>query len=798
MNGQTLMNKTIFYALIVIVVLALFLNKDDKTNEEVKQDVVTEKTGKDNSYYKTTSKDAIGDDIPITREEVVNSIALSLYATSEIDSVVADEMFTDVDKDSELNKKLFLLRDKNLFGKEGEFRPKEIVSLSECENLVKALNKNTNINLQVTEENKESDVSYALWNNILQSLLSEMSTKGSMYDTFGVTNATFTVLATNENNKEIPKNYIVTEYGIKKISFINYENFVNKSINTLIKDDVIIMANAKVSDKPTINSALVVSNVDDKMTIFTGGVYRTYNIEKPLGDNYTNKLVNFAIHDNVAKDISLTTEEYIQEIKMKDKDKVVFKDKTYNYLKSDEFKKVKIYDLSGDEAKFSSLNNVFVGEDNVKFFIKDNYIVGGVIYKKKDNENIRVALNDSSFNNLYFKEVAFSGNLSYEGKGAKEVTIKADKMKENEVKTIKSNSEITFDTIKRDVGVPSYSGSFDVIKTDKGLVVVNDVSMNEYLKKVVPSEMPSTYSEEALKAQAVTARSFAYTQAKGQTYEKVGADVDDSVLSQVYNNCKTAESSDKAVESTKGEMLKYDDKVITTNFFSTSSGYTANSGDVWANNKSQKFPAETPVYLQEQSMLEGGKKIDFSNEDEVLKFYKNKDLTAVDSDLSWFRWNTTLSYADITSNINTVIPDRIKTAPFMFTINETNFNKFNFGNIKSIEVVDRADSGLLREVCIKSDKYTLNVKGEYNIRKVFSPSKSTIVRKDNSKVENYSILPSAYISIVQNKDSVDIFGGGNGHGVGMSQNGAERMSMNGKSYREILEFFYTDAEVSGL
>ena len=123
--------------------------------------------------------------------------------------------------------------------------------------------------------------------------------------------------------------------------------------------------------------------------------------------------------------------------------------------------------------------------------------------------------------------------------------------------TIKPDGEegITICSIERSQGQPVYSGSLEIKKESDGLVLINELYLEDYLKKVVPSEMPASYEKEALKAQAVCARTYAYRQIQGNTYGQYGAHVDDSTSFQVYNNITTSERTDQAVDETYGQML---------------------------------------------------------------------------------------------------------------------------------------------------------------------------------------------------------------------------------------------------
>jgi stage II sporulation protein D len=119
-----------------------------------------------------------------------------------------------------------------------------------------------------------------------------------------------------------------------------------------------------------------------------------------------------------------------------------------------------------------------------------------------------------------------------------------------------------------------YRGKIVVSVIGKQLEVVDVVGLEAYLKGVVPSEMPSTWSPEALKAQAVAARSYALANlTKDRDFDLYG-----DTRSQVYGglDAESTAASD-AVDATKGEVVLYRGKVATTYFFSTSGGRTASS-----------------------------------------------------------------------------------------------------------------------------------------------------------------------------------------------------------------------------
>ena len=99
----------------------------------------------------------------------------------------------------------------------------------------------------------------------------------------------------------------------------------------------------------------------------------------------------------------------------------------------------------------------------------------------------------------------------------------------------------------------------EIMLEEDGLLLLNEVDLEEYLKRVVPSEMPSTYELEALKAQAGLRQNLRLAaDSQGSAYSEYGAHVDDSTNFQVYNNTETFDSTNAAVNETFGQLLAYE------------------------------------------------------------------------------------------------------------------------------------------------------------------------------------------------------------------------------------------------
>ena len=131
------------------------------------------------------------------------------------------------------------------------------------------------------------------------------------------------------------------------------------------------------------------------------------------------------------------------------------------------------------------------------------------------------------------------------------------------------------------LGDRSYRGAIEFGRYTQGkMTAVNVIDFDEYLYGVVPSEMPSSWEMEALKAQAVTARTYAIS--KIGTHNESGYDLCDGVNCQVYNGYgNEAGRTNEAIDETSGIMIYYNDEPINAVFSASSGGYTDNSENVW-------------------------------------------------------------------------------------------------------------------------------------------------------------------------------------------------------------------------
>ncbi len=344
-----------------------------------------------------------------------------------------------------------------------------------------------------------------------------------------------------------------------------------------------------------------------------------------------------------------------------------------------------------------------------------------------------------------------------------------------------------------------YYGSFTIYKDTEGYYVVNKVNIEKYLYSVVASEMPASFGTEALKAQAVCARSYVYRQMAAGDYKDYHAQIDDSTNYQVYNQSEVVEADIKAVQDTAGEAMFADDEIVNAYYFSSSAGHTANM-EIWHQDE-DAYP-----YLKIKSLdpAQSGKKVDLSSEKAFAAYIAKKDADAFDSSSRYFRWKANVELSASIKELKQKLNERRNINPALITYYRTTGKKTvrtsslkGFGGVKKMSCTKRGKSGAILVLTIQFEFGKVEIRSEYNIRSVVGCAMERITYADGTSDTASRFLPSAYFTVSFDKKSSRyvLTGGGNGHGMGMSQYGAAGMSQAGWDYKQILSFYYDGATV---
>lgn len=301
------------------------------------------------------------------------------------------------------------------------------------------------------------------------------------------------------------------------------------------------------------------------------------------------------------------------------------------------------------------------------------------------------------------------------------------------------------------------------------LTVVNQIPLEEYLKGVVGSEMSPAFPLEALKAQAVAARSYTLSRLDKQ-HRLEPFDVCDEVHCHVYGGVDREKPEVvRAVAATSGQVLMSGNQICETYYASVCGGHGEHNENVWTGNPlsylrghldselTDKFPEG---YLQNESQVRRW----IESSPDVFCSTTGKEIPeALNYTRKYFRWTTKHSQNELSAIIRERTGERI-------------------GTVLEIIPVERGVSGRLKKIQIRGTQKTITVEGELSIRKALS--------------SNY-LYSSCFVVDRQNADFI-INGAGWGHGVGMCQTGAAMIALRGYDYQVILAHYYTNSKLTKL
>ncbi|MDR1559174.1 MAG: SpoIID/LytB domain-containing protein [Clostridiales bacterium] len=756
--------------------------------------------------------DRIGNDLGVTRAMAAKMLALALYGGNEIDSMEREIEFTDTDKTQWYDKYINAVYIQGCMSGDGDtFAPNEPFTFEQVRVVLSRLDPEQSVNIQDKGENASKAVSYELWVDIYIELL-------KVLEVSDIESKNFVIMAAAGNNSKLSNWYMISDTGPYRHAGLNIDGDIDKRVQALVKGKEIVALMSVTDQSPVIRNAFVVRRDDETITVFSGGAERTYNYPNELADA-PGKICDIRIDNGRAIDVTVKSEN-ISGVVMRTNDKQIeIGDSSYE--RGEDFK---VYSTADGQVKWKEVKDLIVGADMAVFMMESNKACAGIITKAAELNNIRVALRTTGFKGLVHTYVKGTSDVDYTVISGEEKTrfkagesFDADTLPKNRrifVKPDDPAETIEITTIERDWpdgSSPRYPGIIEIGVENGGYSVINELSLEQYLYAVVPSEMPTSYGLEAAKTQAVTARSYAYNQFYQNRFHEYGANVDDSISCQVYNNIPADDISRQAVDETRGMVIKYEGSVISANFFSTSSGMTANSGEVWASPEKEFPTADTP-YLVATREYTGKDYGALTDEENAERFFKSMDVTGYDSDTPWFRWNVSMTSAELTASINVNLKQRYEAAPALIKtlIDGKNFRSRpieSIGYLRDLEITKRGEGGNIMEMRITGSNAVILVETEYNIRALLQPKKNTanggdivIARKDGSTSANMSMMPSAFFVMEKSEgrsglEEVTFYGGGYGHGVGLSQNGARGMIGKGFNFTQILTHYYPGTEI---
>jgi stage II sporulation protein D len=292
-----------------------------------------------------------------------------------------------------------------------------------------------------------------------------------------------------------------------------------------------------------------------------------------------------------------------------------------------------------------------------------------------------------------------------------------------------------------------YAGTlfFDSVG-DSTIYIINVLPLEEYLKGVVPAEIPSLKPEQfqAVKAQAICARTYALRQMNESS--KKPYDIQASIADQVYDGfARHTVFADQAVEETRGMILTFNDQPARIYYHSTCGGKIESAAEVW--------PEKSEPYLR-------------TGTDAVSDMF-----SCIAS--PYFRWTETKSIMQLDSAFNRYYGKSV----LQNYVRDTLHVEWN------MQITGRSASGRVQKLQVNYADTSVILE-DYQIRRFLAPS-------------GKMYLPSTLFYLSQSDDStLVIHGGGSGHGVGMCQYGALNMAQRGFQYYHILAKYFPETLVS--
>ena len=605
------------------------------------------------------------------------------------------------------------------------------------------------------------------WWLLYDSLLKEADREGAVHT------ETVCIYGTPENIQGCPAWTAYTSLGTLTFYGLSLDSYVDHELSVLLRDGELIHVQKDKGQNTLYRNVWILDGDSQGLMVYIGDIQRRI----PFRKNYKKTVELIGNLADLTMDHGKITKVSVKNERISGKVLSVqagsIELEGYGTVPLDtEYKVLKTY---GD-VKRQQLSDILVGSENQEFIVAKGKICAAIKEREDAADRIRVLIMGNGFESRYHEkiEITCPGSIKkiqgdsetmLDPASVISVTSGDGTCSERLILEPQDGSELTVNSLVRAQGTPSYGGRLEILDTENGLVLVNEIDMEAYLKKVIPSEMPSSYEKEALKAQAVCARTYAFVQSRSNSYSEYGAQIDDSTQFQVYNNVDPDEKTAQAVQETYGKMLYYNGNPITAYYFSTSCGTTTNAA-IWDSD-----PEATP-YLRCLSLQTARSRLSFASEKAFASFIKKKDFPAYDASYPLYRWNFRTNGTIIASHVGGV------------------------GKITGVSVTERGPGGVAMKLLVKGSEGETTISGQNAIRSALGDASLTLTLMDGKTSDGWSLLPSGFLAIEETGTDEQgvvqfrVYGGGYGHGVGMSQNGAQGMAKAGMGYEEILKYFY--------
>lgn len=594
----------------------------------------------------------------------------------------------------------------------------------------------------------------------------------------------------------------VAEEGTFNFEGLSMDAYSDRRICVYARGSNIVSVLAVVDEAVTYNNVWLCSAEGSNMEAYISGVYRQFEISG-LEKSFENTIADIGLESGKVRQLTIKNDTISGKV-LRISNTAVELDGYGSVDIAENFRVYKNYGVLEEKG----INDILVGYELADFVVADGKVCAAVLKKELRAENIRVLIMNTGFSSIIHDRVTLSsesgftiqkGDETIKVEGGELIDIYPDSkyMSEGRITITPQglNGTVTILSVERSYGNPYYSGTLEIASQDEGVVIINELPLEEYLYHVVPSEMPVGFGVEALKVQAVCARSYAYRHIMNNSYRAYGAHVDDSVGYQVYNNIKEQPDSTQAVKETYGQVMRSGGDVVAAYYYSTSCGYMSDLS-LWGGEKGGIY--------REKTVNAAGEEKDLSDDETFRSFICSTNENDYDYEFPFYRWSVELDRTYLENRINEYLGLRHAADPSNILMKNQDGEYVSvdtpyIGELLSFETAERTTSGAVRRIIIHGTQGDAMVCGELNIRYVLGPGENRIMTHTQTET-TFDFLPSAYIYIEELYEDgavtgYRITGGGYGHGIGMSQNAVSAMVKRGMRYDDILEFFYNDIDI---
>lgn len=302
----------------------------------------------------------------------------------------------------------------------------------------------------------------------------------------------------------------------------------------------------------------------------------------------------------------------------------------------------------------------------------------------------------------------------------------------------------------------TYAGNLKILQNPLGKMnLIANVELENYIAGVVPNEIGEAVPIEAMKAQAIAARSEALFKILHNHHKDDEYDLCAGTHCQVFSGISNVNEKVKtAVNETAYQICIYNSKIVNAVYSNNCGGITTNSSDIWS--------GKSVPYLVSIYDGKGNSKVNLQSESNAKNWILGSQpvFCNTENDVSWkkntYQWQEIVSKNRLEKNLNSIS---------------------NFGKLKNIKITKRGMAGRILRMKIFGTENNIELNNELKIRQIFGDLRS-----------------SFFIFEIKN-DKVIFTGKGSGHGVGMCQMGAIQMAELGYSAEEILKHYYTGIEI---